>query len=188
MKKFFFIILILLLGWGGWHGYQAYKAKQETPPVKMEPGVAKPDPSNATFQFEDGPIKLTKGTAESTLTDSSAAQETSLTDTIAYGDINNDGKNDAAFLLVQSGVGSGVFLYAAAYVSGVVQYKGSNAIFIGDRVTPKSISIATLQSIESPGTITITYLDRKPEEPFSAEPTITTVKHFIFKNGELVEK
>ena len=66
-------------------------------------------------------------------------------------------------------------------MSGPVNYKGSIATFLGDRVAPESISI-------SKGVVTIKYLDRKEDEAFAAEPTVSVTKQFIYKNGELVEK
>ncbi len=108
-------------------------------------------------------------------------EETTILDAKGSGDINNDGKQDAVVLLSQSGAGSGIFIYAAAYVSGPLNYKGSNAVFIGDRISPQSVSISN-------GIITIHYLDRKPDEPYAADPTIPTTKQLIYQNGELVEK
>ncbi len=99
----------------------------------------------------------------------------------AYGDINSDGKVDTVTFLAESGGGSGVFIYAAAYVSGPVNYKGSNVVFLGDRIAPKNISIKN-------GVITVSYLDRRDGEPFAAEPTMPVSKQFVYTNGELVEK
>ncbi|OHA92167.1 MAG: hypothetical protein A3D49_01300 [Candidatus Zambryskibacteria bacterium RIFCSPHIGHO2_02_FULL_43_37] len=123
----------------------------------------RPDPSGATF------------------TGLELGGEVTLLQERGYGDINSDSKVDTATFLAESGGGSGVFIYAAAYVSGPVNYKGSNAVFLGDRISPQKISITS-------GVITISYLDRKPDEPFAAEPTVPVSKQFIYKNGELVEK
>ncbi|OGI90411.1 hypothetical protein A2911_00260 [Candidatus Nomurabacteria bacterium RIFCSPLOWO2_01_FULL_40_15] len=122
----------------------------------------RPDPSNATFSDIDG--------------------EATILPERAYGDVNGDEKIDAIVLLAESGGGSGVFIYAAAYVSGLVNYKGTNAVFIGDRIAPQSVSVS------SNGVVTVKYLDRKEDEPFAAEPTVPASKQFVFKNGELVER
>jgi hypothetical protein len=181
MKKTLLVIaLLVLVGLGGWYIGHRKTSTPAPAPVKVTPTTTHPDASNATFQFEDGPITLIKGSATTNVTpNGEITQETTLTDDIAYGDINKDGKTDTAVLLVQNSSGSGVFLYVAAYLSGTVQYSGSNAIFIGDRVTPKSIAVDPL------GTITVTYLDRKPTDPMAAEPTILTTKHYIYKSGEM---
>ena len=180
MKKFILLVVVVIAALGGWFYYRSHKSA--TPSVKVQPAVTKPDPSNATFGFDDGPITLKDGEASSTIAPNSAIElTTTLTDDMAYGDVNGDGKNDTAALLVQEGGGSGVFLYVAAYLSGVVEYKGSNAVFIGDRVSPKSISITN-------GVVNVTYLDRKPNEPYTADPTVSMTKHYIVQNGTLKEK
>ena len=182
MKKIIIIILVVLLG------VAAYYFIPSSPSVgKALPGTSKdsefhPDPSNATFVFDDGSISLSSGKYETKITSGSAlTEEIDLMDKFGYGDINQDGKNDTALLLAQYGGGSGVFIYVAAYVSGPVSYKGSDAIFIGDRIAPQSLSI-------DGKTITVKYLDRGPNDPFSAEPTISTTKQFIYQSGKLQEK
>lgn len=111
----------------------------------------------------------------------SGAENATLLEEKAYGDLNNDIKEDTVVFLAESGGGSGIFIYAAAYVSGPVNYKATDAVFLGDRVSPQSISVKN-------GMATITYLDRKPDEPLAAEPTVPASKSFIYKDGELVER
>ncbi|MDB5254405.1 MAG: hypothetical protein JWL80_471, partial [Parcubacteria group bacterium] len=112
---------------------------------------------------------------------SAATVETSLTDVRAYGDINGDGKDDTAALLIQIGGGSGEFVYLVGYVSGTVTYKGTNAVFIGDRIQPKTITIKN-------GVVTVNFLDRKADESFADEPTVNTSKQFVYTKGTLVAK
>jgi hypothetical protein len=184
MKKLLLVIILILLIGGGWYWYSHRQtvAPAQTP-IKIVPVMTHPDPSNATFNFDDGPITLQNGDATTNVTpNGEITQDTTLTDDVAYGNINGDGKTDTAILLVQSGSGSGVFLYVAAYLSGNVQYNGSNAVFIGDRVTPKTITV------DDSGTITVTYLDRGPNDPMSTEPTILTTKHYVYSAGQLEEK
>lgn len=142
----------------------------------------KPDPSNATFIFEQGPVTLSQGRYSAPLVPGSdIKEEIYITDIRGYGDINNDDKNDTVAVLVQSGGASGVFIYLAGYVSGPINYKGSNAVFLGDRITPRSIEVKN-------GLTTINYLDRKDDEPFAAEPTVAVSKTFIYRNGILEER
>ena len=136
--------------------------KTETDNTPRQNESFRPDPTNATFSGIEG--------------------EATMLEEKAYGDLNADGKIDAVVLLAESGGGSGVFIYAAAYVSGPVHYKGSNAVFIGDRIAPQSVSVS------SSGTATVKYLDRKEDEPFAAEPTVPATLELVYKNGELVEK
>lgn len=133
-----------------------------------------PNPDNATFRFFDKTITLSEGK------NNEEDISTQVLEQRASGDLNADGKSDTVVLLAQSGGGSGVFIYIAAYVSGPVSYKGTNVIFIGDRVYPQSVSISN-------GVVTLKYLDRKPDEPFAAEPTVLVSEQFVYKNGEFVE-
>lgn len=141
----------------------------------------KPDPSSATFTFDNEPVTLSDGQAEVTDSAVGLVTETELQSERGYGDLNGDGKDDVVVFLTQSGGGSGTFVYAAAYVSGPVGYKGTNAIFLGDRIAPQSASISNK-------TATVNYLDRKDDEPFAAEPTVSVSQQFVYKNSELVEK
>lgn len=180
MKKLTIIILVIIVGIGVWYFVNG-KLNSDGAPVAST-ATSRPDASNATFIFDDGPITLKNGQSEQELVPSGAVtQETTLTGTTEYGDINEDKKDDAVAVLMQTSGGSGVFIYLAAYVSGPVNYKGTNAIFIGDRIEPKSISIKN-------GVITLNYLDRKTNEPFSSKPTVSITQQFVYKNGELVKK
>lgn len=139
------------------------------------------DPKNATFRFEDGDVALKNGKAVQDVAPGSAMKlETILTDTQAMGDINGDSKDDSVIVLVQSGAGTGVFFYLGAYVSGPLAYKGSNVAFVGDRISPQSISIQN-------GVITLNYLDRNADEPFDAEPTVSKSKTYSYSNETLEE-
>lgn len=147
-----------------------------------ENDVFRPDPSNATFIFDDGPITLSAGRNEGNIISGSAlVEETVLLDKFAYGDINADGKKDTTLFLARYGSGSGTFIYLAAFVSGPVTYRGSKAVFIGDRIAPQSISI-------NGEMVTAEYLDRGADEALAAEPTIPASKQFVYKNGEFQEK
>lgn len=138
-----------------------------------------PDPSSATFIFDDGPVTLRDGSSETI--ESGFVEETTLLEELSYGDINGDDELDTAVLLVRSGGASGVFVYAAAYVSGPVGYRGTNAIFLGDRISPQSVSTSNR-------IVTVHYLDRREDEPFAAEPTVPASKQFIYRNGQFEER
>jgi len=186
MKKLFGLIVIIAIGYGIWY-LSAKTANSPIPTTKTTAvdsslNQTHPAPTNATFIFEDGPLTLKNGSITSDLGPGNASkQDTSLTDTIGYGDINNDGKEDAVVALIQSGGGTGTFIYIGGYVSGPVGYKGTNVVFVADRIMPKSISVEK-------GEITFAYLDRKPDEPMDAEPTVSAYKTYIYSNGELKEK
>ena len=148
----------------------------------QEEGTTRRDPSRATFIIDDEPVTLSNGHSEEPVApNSSLVEETSLLDEMAYGDVNGDGREDTVVFLVRSGGGSGTFIYVAALVSGPITYKGSNAIFIGDRVSPQSIAV-------SRGVITVKYLDREADEPLAAEPSVERTVEFVYSDGELVDR
>lgn len=160
MKKLILIVVIIgTIAFFFLNKSEDVNVEKENKPAQTE--NFKPDPSLASF--------------------SGIENSATILDDKAYGDLNNDDKEDVAVLLAETGGGSGVFIHIAAYVSGPVNYKGTNAMFLGDRIAPQSISISN-------GVITVNYLDRKEDEPFAAEPTVKTFKQFVYKNGELVEK
>ncbi len=177
MKKL--LVLIIIIGAIGLLYYMRENSLNDeiVTPSEKTGGTFRPDPSSATFIFDDETVTLSKGRN----TNDESAEETALLDEIAYGDLNADGKEDTVVLLARSGGGSGVFIYVAAYVSGPVNYKGTNALFLGDRIAPSNISIAN-------GVVTVSYLDRGENEALAAEPTVSVSKQFIYKNGEFQER
>lgn len=179
MKKFIIFLVIVLLAW---LVVRQFNNGSTTKEIKVEETQTKPDMSNGAFIIEGNSVSLEAGQSSVPAAPGSALTvDTELGDQVAYGDLNADGKNDAAGFLIQSGGGTGVFVYVVGYISGNVQYKGTNGVFVGDRISPKSIDIKD-------GKINITYLDRKSGEPYAAEPTVLTNKTFIYKNGEIIEQ
>lgn len=146
-------------------------------PVLNEDGEVRRDPSNATFTVDGEKVTLSGGQVEVKVVSGRASTEkTILLDKFAYADINGDGKEDTLLLLARYGGGSGTFIYLAGFVSGPVTQRGTEAIFIGDRITPQSISV-------NGQTVTVNYLDRESDEALAAEPTVPTSKQFIYRNG-----
>lgn len=181
MKKLL-ILVIAVATVIGIYQWQSDPAEPEADPTTTTVGAAfQPDPSGATFSFDGEAVALVDGKGESTDAFLGLVSTTELLDERAFGDLNGDSKDDVLVLLSQSGGGSGTFVYAAAFVSGPVGYKGSNAVFLGDRIEPTSISLSN-------GVATVTYLDRKEDEPFTAEPTVKTTKQFVYLGGEFQEK
>lgn len=179
MKKllFGFVIITLAAFFYFWH----MGAPQTAENIPTPTGTSfHPDASSGAFTIDGDKITLSKGVSIRNEGDG-LTTETKLLDEQALGDINADGKEDVVVILSQYAGGSGTFIYAAAYVSGPVSYKGTEAIFLGDRIAPQSVSISN-------GVATVKYLDRKEDEPFAAEPTISVSKQFIFKSGAFVEK
>lgn len=179
MRKF--LVLILIIGVA--YGLYWYKTTKDIEVVEIAPIVSKPDIANASFIIEEEEVRLKNGKSSTEISPNSAVTiETALSGEPVYGDINGDGKNDAVSLATQSGGGSGLFVYLLAYVSGNVEYKSLEAVFLGDRISPESLKI------DSKGTVLVNYLDRLESDPMSAEPTQLVKKAFEYKSGRLEER
>lgn len=176
MKKLLLIIALIVVALMALY----FATSSSTQVVQNQSGGSKPDPTNATYVVEGEKVTFKNG-LNNTEEQDGLTMESRVLETIAYGDLNADGEEDALALIAQSGGGSGTFVYVVVYVSGPVKYNGSNAIFLGDRISPQSLSVKN-------GVATVKYLDRKEDEPFSAEPTVSTTKQLVYKSGELAEK
>lgn len=177
MKKII-ILVLAVLALGGLYFFN--NQSSEVPNFNSTGSVDKPDPSNATFTIDEEKVALSSGRLEREI-EGGIEEEIVLGELFAYGDINSDTKADTAAVLIQSGASSGIFVYVVGYVSGAVKYNGTNAVFLGDRVIPQTLDIRNQ-------TITVTYLDRRSDEPFAAEPTLSVTKNFVYRNGELQER
>jgi hypothetical protein len=58
-----------------------------------------------------------------------------------FGDLNEDGNEDAALFLVHQPGGSGTFYYIAAALNANGGFRGTNAVLLGDRIAPQTIEI-----------------------------------------------
>jgi hypothetical protein len=136
---------------------------------------------NATYIINGQKIKLTDGRAEKEAAPGSATKVSTATfgDAI-YGDLDGDGDQDAALMLVQDPGGSGTFYYVAVTLNNDGQHQGTNAILLGDRVAPQNIAIE--------GNIVIAnYADRRADDAMSARPSIGVSKYLRLDDGRLVD-
>lgn len=136
---------------------------------------------NATYVIEGQLVSLTDGKSEVEIPNSSAKTVTQLTPFVAYGDLNKDLLNDAANILVQSPGGSGAFYYAAVVMNrGNNVAQGTNALLIGDRIEPTSVTIVD-------GVYQVNYLDRPADAAMSDAPSVEKTKMYVFIDDELQE-
>lgn len=142
------------------------------------------DPRNTTYYFDDAPVTLVNGVIEREVVPDSASKEV----TRYFGneievDLNHDGMEDVALLLQQGQGGTGTFYYVAAAVRTVNGYRGTNAVFLGDRIAPQ---IKTLHAV-NPAQFYVTYADRGPGQSFADEPSVMVSKAFRLDGKFLVE-
>ena len=96
------------------------------------------------------------------------------------GDLTGNGAGDAAFLITQTGGGSGTFYYIVAAIKTTDGYRGTNGILLGDRIAPQSTEIKN-------GEIVVNYADRSAGEPMTAQPSVGVTRYFRVQDGILVE-
>jgi hypothetical protein len=136
---------------------------------------------NATYGINGQLVTLKNGTSASAQAGSSAMVTTNFFGAAGNGDLNGDGAEDMAFVLWQQAGGSGTFYYlvaALAVPNGPAL--GTEGVLLGDRIKPVSTAIRS-------GLVVVTYLDRKPDEPMTAVPSVTVVRSFKIVNGKLEE-
>ncbi len=137
------------------------------------------DPLNATYTVGGQPVTLVAGKAATPAAPGSAENvTTTVFGQPASGDLNGDGKADAAVLLVQDSGGSGTFYYVAAAINVASGTEGTNAILLGDRIAPQNITVQN-------GRIVVNYADRNPGEPMTTAPSVGVTKYFSWNGTSL---
>lgn len=141
-------------------------------------GLINIDPKNGTYLIEGKSVTLTNGYNEWMATPVSATKiVTRYFGNEAYGDFDGDGNEDVAFLLTQTGEGTGLFYYVTANLGGI---GGINALLIGDRIAPQTTEFKN-------DLIVVNYADRKPDEPFTVQPSVGYSRYFKVVDNKLVE-
>lgn len=138
------------------------------------------DPRNTTYRIEGRDVQLRSGVAETPAAPGSAAKvKTEIIGAPAHGDLDGDRVDDAALFLAHETGGSGTFYYVAAALRAGDLYRGTNAIFLGDRVKPGTLEIRDR-------VLVVEYTDRLPGESFSVAPSEEVTVHLALRGGELV--
>lgn len=134
---------------------------------------------NAAYTIERQAVQLMDGRAEVEAAPGSATRvTTAVFGEPVFGDLNGDGVDDAALLLVHDPGGSGTFYYVAAAIAENGGWQGTNAVFLGDRVAPRTIQVQN-------GLIAADYLDRRSDQPMASAPSIPKTMYLTLKNGRL---
>jgi len=140
-----------------------------------------PDPLNTTYSIESESITLKDGYAEKEIVPGAASKiKVGVFGGLSYEDLNGDELEDGVLILTYNAGGSGTFYYIAASLQDQGGYKGTDAVLLGDRISPKDIQIEE-------GVITVNYADRYPWEPLTATTTVNKTKSLEVKQEELQE-
>ncbi|MGH7301268.1 MAG: hypothetical protein ACREJE_12720 [Candidatus Rokuibacteriota bacterium] len=130
------------------------------------------DPLNTSYLVEGVAFTLRDGRAEGAGLHVSGPP--------VFADLNGDGAADAAVVLVHEPGGSGTFFYVAAAVRTAHGYRGTNAVRVGDRISPLELRVEGR-------TIVYTYADRLPQESFAVRPAVVRSKRLMLTRGTLQE-
>lgn len=172
-KKLILIIIAVVVLAGA--GYWIYKSITNRPSDKISV-----DPRNAIYIVDGAEVVLINGKAEKDIPGSASKIITQYFGNEIRADFNGDGIQDAAFLLTRNSGGSGTFYYVAATLGLKDGSRGTNAIFLGDRIAPQTTEFQN-------GEIIVNYADRKINEPMSASPSVGVTKYLKVSDGTLIE-
>ena len=171
--KYFPISLILLLVWL-YPGVSVAGGDAGVPE-----GRTAVDPLNTGYGIEGGKIRLKDGLSEISVAPGSAAKvRTSVKGDPVYGDVDGDGEDDAAVVLVHDPGGSGTFYYIGVVLNAANGNQENQTVLIGDRIVLELVTIFD-------GAVIVGYLQRRPDEPMSAEPTIEKTATIRLNHGRL---
>lgn len=134
---------------------------------------------NATYMIETTAVRLVDGRAEAEAApDSATKMITAVYGKPVLGDLDGNGREDAALFLEHDPGGSGTFYYVACAIAKNGDYAGTNAVLLEDRVVPRSIQIQN-------GVIIVHYDYRRPDEPMVTPPSVAKTVYLKLKAGRL---
>jgi len=116
---------------------------------------------NTLYQSEwvkEGVVQLTDGEYRKAIMEGSATETVVRLADMAFGDLNNDGVEDAAVILVTDPGGSGTFFDLAAVLNRDGQPQHVATISLGDRAQVRSLSLAE-------GQISVEMVTHDPNDP-----------------------
>ncbi|BCX04879.1 MAG: hypothetical protein KatS3mg053_2817 [Candidatus Roseilinea sp.] len=97
----------------------------------------------------------------------------------ANGDLDGDGSPDSAVVMTVSGEGEGTLFYLCAVLNRLYKPQATDCVLFGDRVAVTGLAITD-------GVVTLRFLDRKPEEPMTARPSLPTTSDYLLADGKLI--
>ncbi|MDD3263257.1 MAG: META domain-containing protein [Candidatus Absconditabacteria bacterium] len=157
------LILLIILGIG------IYKFNFTNSDIYLENGK-QINTYDATYSIDGQQITLKNGLSEIAIPDSSAKIITKFWGNQIEHDLDDDGTLDNIFIITQETGGTGIFYYVVAKLNTKEGSKGSDAVFLGDRIAPQTISID--ENKDRKNVIVVNYADRKENESFAISPSI----------------
>jgi len=138
---------------------------------EQKQAYAADDYRDAEYVIDGERVRLTNGVAETEVAPGSASKiVTRYFGNEVKSDLDGDGREDVAFILTQTGSGSGTFFYAVAALNTERGYVGSDGYLLGDRVAPQSTEVSP--NPRHIHVVVFNYADRAPGEPMTAQPSV----------------
>ena len=137
------------------------------------------DPLNISYEVGGTVVKLVDGEYEGVIPGSAAKVVTSVWD-VYIDSLTQEGRDDAAVILVQNPGGSGTFYYIAAGIDKGDGYLGTNAIFLGDRIAMQTVEIDNMQII-------VNYTDNVEGDSMADGTSVGVSKWFVVDGDKLIE-
>lgn len=132
------------------------------------------DPLNTSYRVNQESFTLVDGLAEKEIVPGSASKNKLIVfGEPSFGDIDGDGDDDAVLILVNQTGGSGTFYYAAISVNVDGHYKGTDAILLGDRISPQNFYVEGNKAV-------VNYVKRNFGEDFSVQPSVAESLYMTF--------
>lgn len=128
-------------------------------------GVKQFDALNSSFVINGQKVVLKDGLSKVPAAPGSASMVTTqYIGNVVYGDLTSDGKEDAAYFVMQDGGGSGQFYYVLAAINKQEGYTVTNAFLVGDRITGQSLRITSNE-------LHVNFVGRDKNAPMTAPPS-----------------
>jgi hypothetical protein len=134
------------------------------------------DLNNATYPIESYIMPFTNGKYKD---DAKQITAQILAKPRAAGDLNGDGSPDSAVIISANYGGSGVFVYLSPVINESNIAKPLTGVLLGDRIRVTGLTIRN-------GLVTVTTLERKPDEPMTAKPSVVTRSTYKLEGDQLV--
>ncbi len=140
--------------------------KPKADDINVVPVVINSDPLNTSYVLGDDVFSLKNGKAEISIDGSSMKNTLVVFGEPVYGDLDKDGDNDGALILVNNSGGSGTFYYAVLAINNDGVYKSTKTMLLGDRIAPQTVEIQDGHALYN-------FMERKGTDPMIAKPSIS---------------
>ncbi|MGW8223902.1 MAG: COG3650 family protein [Syntrophobacteria bacterium] len=159
----------------GWRDSHGDAANQELTIDELKSGEYRSEWS------AKGKIKLSDGIYQEKIVPESATELViKLSDKMAYGDLNGDGAEDAAVILISDPGGSGTFYDLAAVINSNGNPQHAASAFLGDRVKVEEVDISS-------GKIVVKMVIHKRNDPMCC-PSLKVEQKYGLQGDELVRQ